>query len=91
MEAWPTIRELARYFGVCELNSPDSAPYATARRHKTRHAREFEIAFATFEQIRVAFPELAMTLDLHHPPCGVHDNKPARKRRAFGRWPANGP
>ena len=30
-------------------------------------AREFEIAFATFEQIRVAFPELAMTLDLHHP------------------------
>ena len=29
--------------------------------------REFEIAFATFEQIRVAFPELAMTLDLHHP------------------------
>ena len=44
------------------------APYATARRHKTRHAREFEIAFATFEQIRVAFPELAMTLDHHHPP-----------------------
>lgn len=30
------------------------------------NAREFEIAFATFEQIRVALPELAMTLDLHH-------------------------
>lgn len=28
------------------------------------NAREFEIAFATFDQIRVAFPELAMTLDL---------------------------
>ena len=40
---------------------------ATARRHKLRHEREFEIAFATFEQIRVAFPELAMTLVLHHP------------------------
>ena len=31
------------------------------------NAREFEIAFATFEQIRVAFPEVAMTLDPHHP------------------------
>jgi hypothetical protein len=28
---------------------------------------EFEIAFATLEQIRVAFPELAMTLDPHYP------------------------
>ena len=42
-------------------------PYPTTRRHKPRHAQEFEIAFATFEQIRVAFPELAVTVDLYHP------------------------
>jgi hypothetical protein len=28
---------------------------------------KFEIALTTFEQILVAFPELVMTLDLHHP------------------------
>jgi hypothetical protein len=50
------------------------------------HPREFEIAYATFEKIRTAFPTLAMNLDLHPAHVELAMEIPLQPGLSFKLW-----
>lgn len=50
------------------------------------HSREFDIASATFEKIRAAFPALTMNLDLHPAHVELAMDIPAQAGLSFKLW-----
>jgi hypothetical protein len=50
------------------------------------HSREFEIASATFERIRAAFPALTMNLDLHPAHVELAMDIPVQRGLSFKVW-----